>query len=81
MSDKVFWGQRTTKYEEVKAEVLTQFSESRTVLKIGDIATHLRCGLLEAERILERMSADGILRYLTDSEKYQSGVTFGYMRA
>lgn len=84
MSEKVFAGQRTTTYGEAKQETLRTFFHKHSLHRVvmaGPVATHLRCGLLEAEGLLERMVSDGTLRYADAQEMFHAGVTFGYVLA
>jgi hypothetical protein len=77
---KAFWGQRQTTYLEVKTEVLREHSRTiYPVVLVGRVAQHLRCGLIEAESLLERMVEDGALRYASKEEAFQAGVGFGYV--
>jgi hypothetical protein len=77
---KVFWGERQTTYTEAKTEVLRLCSDALyPVLLVGRAAQYLRCGLIEAENLLESMTQDGTLRYATKAEATQAGVGFGYV--
>jgi hypothetical protein len=81
---KVFWGQRQTTYSEAKTEVLRECHNRRAIYPVvvaGRVAQHLRCGLLEAEKLLECMVEDGSLRYASKDEMRQAGVGFGYVIA
>jgi hypothetical protein len=82
MSEKAFWGQRTTTYAEAKAETLGVCFSTHNIYPVvvaGRVAQHLHCGLLEAETLLERMVEDGSLRYASSSEARRAGLSFGYV--
>jgi len=80
--DKIFWGQRTTTWSEVVDNTLKTFfsnPEKHPVVLAGQVASHHRCGLLEAERVLDRMCDEGLIREVTGPEAAKFGVTFGYV--
>jgi len=54
-------------------------SELRPIVLIGAVAHHLKCGLVEAEKILERLQKEGAVREATAEEKAKVGATFGYV--
>jgi hypothetical protein len=82
MESKVFWGQRQTTYMEAKTDILQVcfgFQSIYPVIIAGQVASHLKCGLIEAEGILERMVTEGDIRYASKEETARAHVTFGYV--
>jgi hypothetical protein len=76
----VFWGQRKTTWTDVREETLRVFFNEPHVVLIGRVANHHRCGLSEAEGILERLRGEGLIRQATKEEVAECGFAFGYAR-
>lgn len=84
MSERVFAGQRTTTYTQAKEEVLKVFFHKHALYPVviaGRVAAHLKCGLLEAENLLERMVDDGSIQYAPPELLKFAGLSFGYSAA
>lgn len=81
--DKIFWGQRETKWSDVRDDALQTFFNKPTKRPVlaGQIAQHFRCGLLEAEKILDRMCDEGLIREINGHEAAEFGTFFGYVAA
>jgi hypothetical protein len=83
MDDKAFAGQRTVTCKEAASKLLEELFHKHALHKvvlIGSVASHLRCGLLEAEGLLELMVKEGLIRYANEAEKKETGIGFGYVR-
>jgi len=83
MWDKAFSGQRTDTCEAVASKLLWDLFHKHALHRVvlaGPVAHHLRCGLLEAESLLELMVQHKLIRYANAEEMKEAGVTFGYVR-
>lgn len=80
--DKVFWGERTTPWSEVREDALrTFFSDTERIpfVLIGQVAAHFKCGLQEAEMILNRLKEEGLVCETSGEEAQRRlGVAFAY---
>lgn len=62
----------------MRDKILPLFHRENYVL-IGRVSGVLRCSLAEAERLLEELSHEKVIRVMTPREAAEFGIQFGYV--
>jgi len=81
--DRVFLGERKIEWKDVRKDTIQTFFSNPdldTPILVGQIAVYHKCGLSEAENILNLLKQEGLIQEVSGEESQRKfGVSFGYL--